>query len=60
MRYRVNNHDDHKCSICRNDMIEVETILTTFPFAVAGDNRERILRSADPLADEQSGHPSGR
>lgn len=41
-------------------MAQAESILTTFPFTVAGDNREWILRSADPLADEQSGHPSGR
>lgn len=32
----------------------------TFPFIAAGDNRERILRGADPLADEQQGHPGRR
>lgn len=25
-----------------------------------GDKRERILRGANPLADEQQGHPGGR
>lgn len=40
-------------------MVPVELILT-FPLAVAGDNREWILRGADPLADEQSRYPSGR
>lgn len=29
-------------------------------FIAAGDNRERILWGADPLADEQQGHPGGR
>lgn len=27
---------------------------------VTGDNRERIFRSANPLAVEQQGHPGGR
>lgn len=35
-----------------------KSVLKVF-ISISGDNRDRILRGADPLADEQQRHPGG-